>query len=61
MSRLTGFVHTPVVAAVLGTAAVGDAYNGANDLPNMVYELLLGSVLASAVIPCADMGEAAGT
>ncbi|MEU4412536.1 murein biosynthesis integral membrane protein MurJ [Nocardia salmonicida] len=51
VSRLTGFVRTLVVAAVLGTAAVGDAYNGANNLPNMVYELLLGSVLASAVIP----------
>ncbi|MEU8895617.1 lipid II flippase MurJ [Nocardia sp. NPDC048505] len=39
------------MAAILGTAAVGDAYNGVNNLPNMVYELLLGSVLASAVVP----------
>ncbi|MEU0506609.1 murein biosynthesis integral membrane protein MurJ [Nocardia sp. NPDC005998] len=51
VSRVTGFVRTIVVAAVLGTAAVGDAYNGANNLPNMLYELLLGSVLASAVVP----------
>ncbi|PXX71585.1 putative peptidoglycan lipid II flippase [Nocardia tenerifensis] len=51
VSRLTGFARTLVVAAVLGTAAVGDAYNGANNLPNMLYELLLGSVLASAVVP----------
>jgi len=36
---------------VLGTAAVGESYNGANTLPNMVYELLIGGVLSSAVLP----------
>ncbi|MGW4249304.1 hypothetical protein ACWELQ_43285, partial [Nocardia sp. NPDC004722] len=46
VSRVTGFARTIAVAAVLGTAAVGDAYNGVNNLPNMIYELLLGSVLA---------------
>ncbi|WP_278264322.1 murein biosynthesis integral membrane protein MurJ [Nocardia sp. AG03] len=51
ISRVTGFARTLVVAAVLGTAAVGDAYNGANNLPNMIYELLLGTVLASVVVP----------
>ncbi|WP_297612311.1 murein biosynthesis integral membrane protein MurJ [Nocardia sp.] len=51
VSRVTGFARTLVLAALLGTAAVGDAYNGANQLPNMVYELLLGSVFASAVVP----------
>ncbi|WP_330185779.1 murein biosynthesis integral membrane protein MurJ [Nocardia sp. NBC_01503] len=51
VSRVSGFARTIVVAAVLGTAAVGDAYNGVNNLPNMLYELLLGGVLASAVIP----------
>ncbi|MVU82578.1 murein biosynthesis integral membrane protein MurJ [Nocardia sp. ET3-3] len=51
VSRVTGFARTLAVAAVLGTAAVGDAFNGANNLPNMVYELLLGGVLASAVVP----------
>ncbi|MFR9749781.1 murein biosynthesis integral membrane protein MurJ [Nocardia sp. 004] len=51
VSRVSGFARTIVVAAVLGTAAVGDAYNGANNLPNMFYELLLGGVLASAVVP----------
>ncbi|WP_407670664.1 murein biosynthesis integral membrane protein MurJ [Nocardia suismassiliense] len=51
VSRVTGFVRTIVLAALLGTAAVGDAYTGANNLPNMVYELLLGSVFASAVVP----------
>lgn len=51
VSRITGFARTLALAALLGAAAVGDAYNGANNLPNMVYELLLGSVFASAVVP----------
>lgn len=51
VSRLTGFIRTILLAALLGTAAVGDAYTGANSLPNMVYELVLGSVFASAVVP----------
>lgn len=51
VSRATGFLRTLALAAVLGAAAVGDAYNGANGLPNMVYELLLGGVAASALVP----------
>ncbi|WP_429519192.1 murein biosynthesis integral membrane protein MurJ [Rhodococcus sp. BE178] len=51
VSRVTGFVRTAALAAVLGTALVGDAYNGANSFPNMVYALLLGGVLTSVLIP----------
>ncbi|AHH18821.1 MviN-like membrane protein [Nocardia nova SH22a] len=51
VGRVTGFARTIALAAILGTAAVGDAFNGANTLPNMVYELLLGSVFASALLP----------
>jgi len=50
-SRGTGFVRTAVVGAVLGVAAVGDAFNLANTAPNIVYELLLGGVLTSVVVP----------
>jgi len=52
VSRLAGLVRTLVLAAVLGVAAVADAYNGANSFPNMVYELLLGSRLA--LTPCSN-------
>ncbi|WP_185993308.1 murein biosynthesis integral membrane protein MurJ [Rhodococcus sp. KBS0724] len=51
VSRATGFLRTLALAAVLGTAAVGDAYSGANSMPNMVYELLLGGVMSSVLIP----------
>ena len=50
-SRGTGFLRTAVVGAVLGVAAVGDAFNLANTAPNIVYELLLGGVLGSVVVP----------
>ncbi len=51
MSRLTGFVRTIVLAAVLGNTLVNDAYNNANVLPNLVFELLLGGVLTSVIVP----------
>ena len=50
-SRATGFLRTAVVAAVLGVASVADAFNLANTAPNIVYELLLGGVLTSVVVP----------
>jgi putative peptidoglycan lipid II flippase len=51
VSRLTGFLRTVVLTAVLGLGLVGDAYTVANTLPNLVYELLLGGVLTSVVVP----------
>jgi putative peptidoglycan lipid II flippase len=50
-SRATGFLRTAVIAAVVGTGLFGDAYNVANTAPNIVYELLLGGVLTSVVVP----------
>ncbi|OLE24081.1 MAG: murein biosynthesis integral membrane protein MurJ [Actinobacteria bacterium 13_1_20CM_3_71_11] len=65
-SRLTGFVRTVAIGAAIGARAFSDDYTLANTLPNMVYELLLGGVLASVVVPLlvrartrdADRGEA---
>ncbi len=51
VSRITGLARTMVLTAALGIALVGDAYNTANTLPNIVYELLLGGVLTSVVVP----------
>jgi putative peptidoglycan lipid II flippase len=50
-SRATGFLRTAVLTAVLGVQGVGAAYNVANTAPNIVYELLLGGVLTSVVVP----------
>jgi len=50
-SRGTGFLRTAVIIAVLGVESVGAAYNIANTTPNIVFELLIGGVLSSVVVP----------
>ncbi len=51
VSRITGFLRSALLVAALGVGPVGDAYNLGNNFPNMVYELLLGGVLSSVLIP----------
>ncbi|MGE3286435.1 MAG: murein biosynthesis integral membrane protein MurJ [Pseudonocardia sp.] len=50
-SRITGFVRQIVLVAVLGLGFVNSSYTVANTMPNIVYELLLGGVLSSVMIP----------
>ena len=50
-SRVTGFLRTAVLAAVLGVQGVALAFNVANTAPNIVYDLLLGGILTSVVVP----------
>jgi murein biosynthesis integral membrane protein MurJ len=65
-SRGTGFLRTLVLAYALGLGSVSIAYNNANTLPNTVYDLMLGGILTSIVVPLlvnaakrdADGGEA---
>jgi putative peptidoglycan lipid II flippase len=65
-SRATGFLRNAAIAAVLGVQGVSAAYNVANTTPNILYELLLGGILTSVIVPVlvraakhdADGGEA---
>ena len=50
MSRITGFMRNVLITTVLG-GAIASAFNSANSLPNIVMELVLGSVLTSLVVP----------
>ena len=50
-SRLTGFLRVMAVTAAIGLQAVSNGYNVANTAPNILYELLLGGVLTSIVVP----------
>ena len=50
-SRFTGFLRTAVLLYAIGTRNLGDAYNVANNLPNAVYNLALGGILTSVVVP----------
>jgi putative peptidoglycan lipid II flippase len=51
VSRGTGFLRTAAIAAALGGLAAGNAYANAQFFPGMIYELLLGGILSSVLIP----------
>jgi putative peptidoglycan lipid II flippase len=52
LSRLTGFLRLSAMAYALGIVAVrADAYNVANNTPNIIYELVLGGVLTAVFVP----------
>jgi len=51
LSRITGLLRVVVLAAVVGKATLADTYNLANTTPNIVYELLVGGVLAATLVP----------
>jgi putative peptidoglycan lipid II flippase len=50
-SRVTGFVRSAILIYAIGTHDLGNAYNLANTLPNIVYNLALGGILTSVVVP----------
>ena len=50
-SRMTGFLRTLVQNAALGAAGIASAYNLSNTLPNVVYNLALGGILTSVIVP----------
>ena len=50
-SRVTGFGREMVFAIVIGQNALADAYGGANNSPNAIYELLIGGVLSATLVP----------
>ncbi len=62
LSRLTGFARTATVAAVLGPTYLGNTYQAMNAVPNLVFEMLTGSLLAALLVPAlvgrVDSGDA---
>jgi putative peptidoglycan lipid II flippase len=50
-SRLTGFLRVLTIGYVLGISSLSDAYNYANGIPNIIYDLLLGGILSATLIP----------
>jgi putative peptidoglycan lipid II flippase len=61
VSRLLGLVRTLVFSQVIGANCLGTAYVTASQVPNLIYELVLGGALTSAMIPVlARSAERAG-
>ena len=51
VSRLTGFVRTWAMAFALGNSVVTSAYQVANNLPYVLYDVVAGGMLGAAFIP----------
>lgn len=51
ISRLTGLLRVVVFGIIIGQTALADAFDGANNSPNSVYELLVGGLLAASLVP----------
>ncbi|MSO58960.1 MAG: murein biosynthesis integral membrane protein MurJ [Ilumatobacteraceae bacterium] len=51
VSRITGLLRIIVFGVIIGQTALADAFDGANNSPNSIYELLVGGVLAAGLVP----------
>lgn len=51
LSRITGMTRVAALTAALGLTSIADIYNLANTSPNIVYELVIGGVLSSTLVP----------
>nr|WP_216629653.1 lipid II flippase MurJ [Brevibacterium renqingii] len=50
-TRLVGFLRWLVFSPTVGAGTVGTAYQSANQVPNILFEVVAGGALAGAVIP----------
>src|SRR5207245_9679706 len=51
LSRVTGFGRLVALAYALGFTRLTDSYNLANTTPNIIYDLVLGGIMASFIVP----------
>ena len=51
VSRVTGLARLIVFGMVVGQTALADAFDLANNVPNAIYELLLGGILSASLVP----------
>jgi putative peptidoglycan lipid II flippase len=51
LSRLFGFVRVLVIAAILGTTFLGNAFQAANSFSNVVFELVAAGALSAVLVP----------
>ncbi|MGL4173890.1 MAG: murein biosynthesis integral membrane protein MurJ [Actinomycetota bacterium] len=51
LSRVTGFSRWLVFSGTVGATCVGSAYSTANQLPNVLFEVVVGGALAASVVP----------
>ena len=59
-ARVVGFGRTAVLARTVGATCVGDTYQIANYVPNVMFEVVAGGALASLVVPVLAVAAASG-
>jgi putative peptidoglycan lipid II flippase len=59
-SRLVGFGRSVVFSKTVGDTCLGDTYNAANALPNVLFEIVAGGILAGVVVPVVARHVGAG-
>jgi putative peptidoglycan lipid II flippase len=60
LSRLAGFGRTLVFTNAVGADTTGDTYLAANNVPNIVFEVVAGGALVALVVPMLAGGIATG-
>ena len=50
-SRITGLARGLLLVAVLGTTLLGDTFNVANTMPNILYNAIIGGALTAVFVP----------
>jgi putative peptidoglycan lipid II flippase len=60
LARVAGFGRTLVFTNTVGAQTTGDTYIAANNVPNIVFEVVAGGALAGLVVPMLAGGIAAG-
>ena len=60
VSRALGFLRWVVQASTVGTGTVAGAYATANQVPNVLYEIVVGGALAATVVPLLSAAIASG-
>lgn len=51
LSRFTGLLRLLALAYALGIGPFSDSFNLANNTPNIIYDLLLGGIISSSILP----------
>jgi putative peptidoglycan lipid II flippase len=51
LSRISGFFRIVMVTAILGTTALGDIYESANLVPNLLFELFAAGSVQAVLVP----------
>ncbi|MBI3256375.1 MAG: hypothetical protein HYZ59_01155, partial [Actinobacteria bacterium] len=60
MSRLTGFLRVLAIGAAVGATFLGNTYQSANLVSNILFELLAAGMLSSVLVPTFVRHIAAG-